>query len=278
MVSSLSQGQGRHARSDLSGGEADWNVPAREGVTARDGATARVGIRGSDVDMEQAMEAMLSYDADHQSIAAVWSRLARRQRWTSRDPKRSLENGHLSVWQQLSPLTRRMIFERTIQKATCFGARQAANVLWAAAELGSLQDVFSEDDSQKIGMEGGKEGDSWICHNFSEALVAASSRTLPQCNPQELACSIYALAKLRWTEPGLEWQHSFYSSCQRQWSDFSRQELSMVLWALANLGWVSHGDPKGISPPEFWLRDLLLAQASALQSCGCHNLKDDGHR
>jgi hypothetical protein len=220
--------------------------------------TAQIMARGTSLmDLEVLMsESVGSLNYIH--VAAAWSRMAKIQQSQQRPSPRHVpsldretvtESG--SVWRQITSSGRQLILSQTVAESRNFGARQAASVLWAAAVLGSFHEVDSELHR--------------LCAN---ALMSASSRTLIQCSTQELACSIYALARLSWTDPGESWREAFFTSCTRQWSSFRSQELSMMLWAVATLGWnteTSRSSTSGamVAPSSDWFRDLLLAQVSS---------------
>ena len=160
-----------------------------------------------------------------------------------------------SAWRQLPPSTRELLLAQLQLHADSLGPRQAANILWAAARLGGLGGTLVPE------------------HGQGQALLRASLAGLPYSNPQELCLSLYALARLGWSEPGEAWVAAFRAGCSRQWSAFSRRELSMLLLSLASLGW-RESEPVALSsplnanghihrardPPSQWLGELLDAQ------------------
>lgn len=160
---------------------------------------------------------------------------------------------------QLAPLL--------LQHAGGMGARQAANTLWALAKLQRCPPSLEQQQQLgSIGQQGQARADGLIFVTTADtesiiqgglhleaqpgsllfgtqvqsAVLQASLSGLATSTPQELACSLYALARLRWQAPAA-WMQRFMGSCRRLWSDFSRGELSMLLWAAGTLGWQGLG-------------------------------------
>ena len=167
------------------------------------------------------------------------------------------------AWRQLPPCSRELLLAQLQLHSDSLGPRQAANILWAVARLGGLGGTLVPE------------------HGHGQALLRASLAGLPSSNPQDLCLSLYALARLGWSAPGKAWVAAFQAACRRQWSAFSRRELSMVLLSLASLGW-REGEPaiaysltegghhhRARGPPSQWLEELLDAQVRAWCRIAC---------
>jgi len=202
-------------------------------------------------------------------LAAAFSGLARLQRRQERSHQRCYhhpeEKGLLSAdpdtisgrgWKELPDDAKKMLLDRLGQRICSLSARHVAIILWSLARLDGL--------------------DGMLCPNegLGREVISASLRSLLQFTPQELSCSIWALARLRWSnvEPG--WIEAFQQSCCQKQSSFSRQDFSMVLWSFARLGWRHHivelrgeGDVSGNSPspPNSWLGGMLSYQVCFYQ-------------
>ncbi len=163
--------------------------------------------------------------------------------------------GGRCVWGSTPPRTRSLLLDQLVAQAPAFGPRQAANALWAASRLGGFFRRRASDKGAQGGVDaafasspGREEEEASLASEALGALFSASAAALPLGGhtPQELACSVSAVARLLHNDGGngarvsipVGWLEAFRAACRTAgWLAFSRQELSMVLWAMATLGW-----------------------------------------
>lgn len=193
-------------------------------------------------------------------LAAAFTRLAHLQqrqetgcnRYTSPEinsRSRSVEASK-SLWNKLPHDAQNLLIDQLKLRIDVLSARHVANILWSVARLRGLDGLLTSNDG------------------LGQDIVSASLRSLPQCTAQELSCSIWALARLKWQniEPG--WISIFQQSCSLQWSNFNRQEMSMILWSLATLEWRdplfssrgNYDDDGNDQPLSPWMDQILSHQ------------------
>lgn len=98
-----------------------------------------------------------------------------------------------------------------------FGARQAANCLWAASKLSAHMPVQFQ-----------------MPVTLQYQLLDQFQLRMEEAVPQELSNALYGVACLGLV-PSEAWLSKYVSACSQAWPLFSRQDLALMLWATGKL-------------------------------------------
>ncbi|KAF5830609.1 hypothetical protein DUNSADRAFT_14256 [Dunaliella salina] len=168
------------------------------------------------------------------NVAAVLVQLAQLPPGPQPPPPRSSSATDAQAWDAYASYE--ALLQRVLQQVaglvSSLGARQVANVMWAAARLGRrCPDGFHP-----------------MCASLLCLLLPQSQVMLPWCTPQELSSSLWAVA-VSGVSPSDDWLESFLLAFETALPNQVREprHIATVMWGLARLG---------VAPDATWLATL----------------------